>query len=133
MQTVQEKNKAVVRRFNEEFMVKGNMQAFEEIVAADFINHTTPPGFAADKNSIRDFVTGTLHQAMPGLTLEIFDMIAEGDKVFTHKAFTAVQQGDLLGQPATGKKTVLRIMDVIQLRDEKYIGHWSIRELKTIG
>lgn len=130
MQTLSEKNKAVVKRFNEEFLVKGDVSAFDEIVAPDFINHTAPAG-SNDRNATRDFILLLLHPAMPDLQLEIFDMIAEDDKVVTRKAFTGTLTGAFLGQPATGKKATLRIIDIIQLRDGQYIAHWSIREMIT--
>jgi predicted ester cyclase len=131
MQTLQEKNKAVVRRFNEAFLVKGDTRAFEEIVATDFINHTGPAG-NNDRTATRNFITELLHPALPDIRLEIFDMIAEGDKVVTHKAFTGTLQAPFMGQQPTGKKATLRIIDIIQLRDGQYIGHWSIRELITV-
>lgn len=130
MQTLSEKNKAVVKRFNEEFLVKGNLQAFEEIVAPDFINHTGPAG-NNDRHATRDFILQLLHPALPDLQLEIFDMIAEDDKVVTHKAFTGTFTAPFMGQVPTGKKATLRIIDIIQLKEGQYIGHWSIREMIT--
>lgn len=40
--TTSEKNKATVTRFNKEFIESGDINAFNEIVAADFINQTAP-------------------------------------------------------------------------------------------
>ncbi|WP_143305035.1 ester cyclase [Chitinophaga vietnamensis] len=131
MQSTTELNKAVVKRFNEAFLIKGDLQAYEEIVAADFINHTAPPGFANDRESVKTFITEGLQKSFSNLSLEIHDMIAEDDRVMTHKTFSGILVGPLLGQQPTNKKTTLRIIDIIQLRDGKYIGHWSIREMKT--
>lgn len=39
-----EKNKALVRRVNKEFIEGGNIDTFNEIFADDFVNHTAPPG-----------------------------------------------------------------------------------------
>lgn len=130
MQTLQEKNKAVVKRFNEAFIIKGDLQAFEEIVAPDFINHTGPVG-SQDAAATRDFIIKLLRPAIPDIQLEIFDMIAEDDKVVTHKAFTGTFTAPFMGQAPTGKKVTLRIIDIVQLKEEQYIAHWSIRELIT--
>lgn len=62
MQTLQEKNKAVVKRFNEAFIVNGDLQAFAEVVAPDFINHTGPVG-NNDANATRDFIIKLLRPA----------------------------------------------------------------------
>ncbi|HEY9257568.1 ester cyclase [Chitinophaga sp.] len=130
MQTVQEKNKAVVRRFNEAFIINGDLQAFKEIVAPDFINHTGPVG-NNDAAATGDFIIKLLRPAFPDIQLEIFDMIAEDDKVVTHKAFTGTFSAPFMGQQPTGKKATLRIIDIVQLKDEQYIAHWSIREITT--
>ena len=42
--TTSEQNKATVTRFNKEFIEKGDMKAFSEIIAPEFINQTAPPG-----------------------------------------------------------------------------------------
>ncbi|MBO9730584.1 MAG: ester cyclase [Chitinophaga sp.] len=132
MQTLSEKNKAVVRRFNEEFIIKGDLQAFNETVSPDFINHTGPVG-NNDANATRDFITQLLRPAFPDIKLEIFDMIAEDDKVVTHKAFTGTFSAPFMNQPPTGKPATLRIIDIVQLKDGKYIAHWSVRDFVTHG
>ena len=130
MQTLQEKNKAVVKRFNEEFIINGSLQAFAETVAPGFINHTGPVG-NNDANATRDFIINILRPAFPDIQLEIFDMIAEDDKVVTYKAFTGTFSAPFLGQEPTGKKASLRIIDIVQLKDGQYIAHWSVRDTIT--
>jgi len=45
---------AVVRRNTEEVQGKGNFEVFEELFAADFVDHTPQPGvFSADRNGAR--------------------------------------------------------------------------------
>ena len=39
-----EKNKALINRYNNEFIVKGNMEVFHEFIGDDFVNHTAGPG-----------------------------------------------------------------------------------------
>lgn len=49
--------KAVVRRFNREVIEAGNMAAFAELVAPDFINHTAAPGAPAGPEGFAAFFT----------------------------------------------------------------------------
>ena len=42
MNPVTQQNKAIVTRFNKEFIEEGNMQSFNEIIDKDFINHSAP-------------------------------------------------------------------------------------------
>lgn len=39
-----EQNKATVTRFNKEFIEGGDINAFNEIIAPEFLNQTAPPG-----------------------------------------------------------------------------------------
>jgi ketosteroid isomerase-like protein len=49
-----EKNKALVRRFYEE-IDKGNLEAMDELVAEDYVDHTPPPfpGLAAGREGLK--------------------------------------------------------------------------------
>ena len=124
-----EQNKAIVTRVNKEFIEGGNMDTFNEIFAADFVNHTAPPGSPKNRDGVIYFFNQMLKPAFPNLKVEIHDMIAEGDKVTTRKSFHATHKGDFLGTKPTNKDVVMEVIDIIQLRDGKYIAHWGILDL----
>ena len=77
-----EDNKALIRRFYAE-IDKGNIEAMDDLVAEDYLNHHPPPfpglkpGREGLKQAFRIF-----WEATPGRH-EIEDQIAEGDKVAT--------------------------------------------------
>jgi len=97
-------NKAVVRRFNIEVIQEGREQAFNELMAADFVNHCAPPGTPGGPEGMwRTFQT-ILRPALSDLTVEIHDQVAEGDKVTTRKTITGVHTGPLLGVAPTGRQ-----------------------------
>jgi predicted SnoaL-like aldol condensation-catalyzing enzyme len=72
-----EHNEAIVRRLAEA-IDKGNLDAVDELVVRDFIDHTAaaeqPPGREGIKRLARVF-----QDAFPGWNTEIEGMIAEGD------------------------------------------------------
>lgn len=126
-----EKNKAVVTRFNKEFIEKGDVQAFEEIVAEDFVNHSAGSiGQPSGRDGVLNFIVHVLHKALKDIQVEIYDQVAEGDTVVTRKAITGTQVGELMGKPGKGQKATLHIIDIIRLRDGKYTAHWSLRDLQ---
>jgi hypothetical protein len=45
--SIEENNKALVRRFHEEAWNKGNVAAVEEFMAADYVDYPIPSGLAA--------------------------------------------------------------------------------------
>ncbi|HEU4551809.1 MAG TPA: ester cyclase [Chitinophaga sp.] len=131
MQTQLEKNKAAVIRFNKAFLEKGDVQAFEEIVAPDFINHTAASvGQPSGREGVLNFIKNILHVAVTDIRVEIYDQVAEGDTVVTRKAIIGKQVGELLGKPATGQQITMHIIDIIRLRDGRYTEHWSLRSMQ---
>lgn len=124
-----EENKAIVRRINKEFIEEGNMETFYEIFADDFINYTAPQGSPTNRDGVIYFFNQLLKPAFPDLKVVIHDMVAEGDKVTTRKSFQATHKGDFFGIKPTGKKVIMDVIDIIELRNGKYIGHWGILDL----
>lgn len=125
-------NKALVRRVNKEFIEDGNLDTFNEIFAEDFVNHTAPPGSPKNRDGVIYFFNHLLKPAFPDLKVEIHDMVAEADKVTTRKSFHATHKGQFFGVPPTNKNVVIEVIDIIQLRDGKYIGHWGILDLHSL-
>jgi steroid delta-isomerase-like uncharacterized protein len=127
-----EQNKALVTRFNKEFIEGGNMNSLNEILAPDFINHTAPPGVPTGPDGVAYFFNNILKVAFPDLTVEIYDQVAEDNKVTTRKAFHATHQGDFFGIPGSGKKVKIDVMDFIYLRDGKFIAHWGLVDIHSV-
>ncbi|HRH60305.1 MAG TPA: ester cyclase [Chitinophagaceae bacterium] len=128
MKTITEQNKFIVRRFNKEFIEGGDMNVFEEIIAADFINHTAPPGAPKSREGVVYFFNHFLKPALGNLTVEILNQVAEDDTVTTYKIFHATHSGELMGAAATGKQVFIQVMDIIKLRDGKFVEHWNVAD-----
>ncbi|MBC7884689.1 MAG: ester cyclase, partial [Saprospiraceae bacterium] len=78
------------------------------------------------------FFNQLLKPAFPDLKVQIHDMVAEGDKVTTRKSFHATHQGDFFGVKPSGKKVVMEVIDIIQLKDGRYIAHWGILDMFSV-
>jgi predicted SnoaL-like aldol condensation-catalyzing enzyme len=131
MQTQLEKNKAIVTRFNKEFIEQGDVQAFEAIVAPDFINHTAASvNQPSGREGVSNFIMNVLRVAVTDIRVEIYDQVAEGDTVVTRKAIIGKQIGDFMGQPATGQQITMNIIDIVRLRNGQYTEHWSLRNIQ---
>lgn len=120
-----EQNKSLVLKYNKEVIENCNMEIFKEITTPDFINHSAAEGIAGDREGMIHFFSGILHQAFPGLKVNILDSIAEGDKVTTRKIITGTHQGMLLGIPATGKNVRISIIDILTIENGKVKEHWG--------
>jgi predicted ester cyclase len=129
MQTQTEFNKSIVRRFNKEFIEEGKNDSLDILVAENFVNHTVKMGASKGKDGLIFLLDQVLRPAFPDIRVEIFDQVAEGDKVTTRKEIHATHKGQFMGIAATGKRVVIEIIDIVRLEGGKYIEHWSIMNM----
>jgi steroid delta-isomerase-like uncharacterized protein len=101
-----EQNKAFVRRLIEEVIGRGNFALVEELVAADYVGHSSSPEINT-REGHKQFLVA-LRQAFPDLQIKIEDQIAERDKVVTRWTARGTHQGEFAGIPPTGKQVVMR-------------------------
>jgi len=126
-----EANKAVVLRFNKEFLEGGTKEVLKEIVAENFTNHTAAASFPKDVTGLINFVAA-LHQGIPDIHIEIHDQVAEGDLVATRKTIFGTHLGTLMGKEATGKKIVINVMDFVRVQNGKYVDHWGRNDIMQV-
>ncbi|UZR96181.1 ester cyclase [Chondrinema litorale] len=119
-----ELNKHVVNRFNKEFLQDGDTSILQDIVSEEFVNHTIPAGFPSDVTGLIKFAE-ILHQGFPDLSITIHEQTAENDLVSSLKTIEGTHSGELMGKPATGKKVKITVIDMVRLKDGKYVDHWG--------
>jgi steroid delta-isomerase-like uncharacterized protein len=118
-----EENKALVRRFYEEWN-KQNLSIVEELVAPHWVCHGTLPGFSPDRAGGKQMLTA-LWTAFPDARIAVEDLIAEGDKVVFRYTFRATHQGEFMGVPATGKAVTLTGIYISRFAGGKVVEDWS--------
>lgn len=126
-----EKNKEIVRLFNKAVIEQGNPDIFRQLMDKDFINRTAP-ATANSADGMWNTFSNILRPAFPDLTVEIYEQIAEGDKVVTRKAIVGTHQGMLMGIEPTSKQIKIDVIDIVRLKDGKYFEHWGINTLQSV-
>ena len=126
-----EANKAIVLRFNREFLEQNNTEVLKEIVHTDFTNHTAPGTFPKNAEGLVGFI-GMLHSGFSDITIEIHEMIGENDIVCTRKTIHAKHTGEIMGHAPTGKQVAMNVMDMVRIKDEQYIDHWGRNDVMQV-
>ena len=126
-----EANKEIVRRFNKEVIEQCNLDSFNRLTHSGFINRTAPPN-SNDSAGMWNTFSNILKPAFPDLTVEIYDQVAEDDKVTTRKAIIGTHDGMLMGIKPTGKQIRIDVIDIVRLKDGKYFEHWGLNTLQTL-
>jgi steroid delta-isomerase-like uncharacterized protein len=97
-----EENRALVRRFVEEFWNEGNMSAADELMAVDAAIRM-PTGEVVNLDGLKGFA-GTFRGSFPDWHSTVEELIAEGDKVAELWTGRGTHRGELQGIPPTGKR-----------------------------
>ena len=130
-----EDNKALVRRFYEA-IDKGDIDAMDELVSEDYIDHNPPPfSFAPGREGLKQAFK-LFWEATPGYH-RIEDQIAEGDRVVTRLTSFGKHEGDLPGAPATGNDMEMTSITIHRIENGRLAEKWAekdmIRMLQQIG
>jgi len=120
-----EQNKQIVIRFNKECIEQGISQSFEDLLSGQVINHSAPAGMPNGKESFYYFLNSILRKGFPDLKVEILEQVAERDLVTTRKKIKATHTGEIFDIPPSNKKVEINVIDIIRLRDGKYVEHWG--------
>ena len=124
---------AVVRRNTEEVQSRGNFEVFEELFAADFVDHTPQPGgFTPDRDGARNLYRA-LRGAFPDFHAEIHWQISDGDRVTTYKTYHGTHEGTFWGLAPTGRKIHFETVDVMRVRNGKITEHWGVANLLALA
>lgn len=122
-------SKAIVLRFNEEVLVKGDLKVFDEIVSPSFTNHSAPAGTDKGKSGLLAFYHNVLKPAFPDLTIEIHEMFEDGDTVITRKTIRGTLGIPFMGFEA-GKKVEMPTIDIVKVKNGQYVDHWAERHIQ---
>ncbi len=116
-------NKALVRRFYAE-MDAGNIEAMDELVADDYVNHDPGiPGLPSGREGLKRAFE-IFWRCTPG-THEILDQIAEDDRVVTRLRARGRFAEDMGEMRATGEEMDVTATAVHRIQDGRLAEHWG--------
>jgi predicted ester cyclase len=122
-----EENKRTTRRVLDELFEQGNMDAADELVHPDFVNHEAPPDNPQGPEGLRETITW-LRGLWGPMHFDIEDEITEEDKVVARVVMHGKHVGEFLGKEPTGKEFATKQIHVWRLEDGRMIEHWSVRD-----
>jgi steroid delta-isomerase-like uncharacterized protein len=110
-----EDNKQFMRRFVEEAINQKNLDALNELVAEDFVEHIPFPGQGPGREGLRQVLSAFI-SAFPDIRWTLEEQIAEGEKVVSRFTMTGTHRGEFLGIPPTGKSVNIWgvVIDVVR-------------------
>ncbi len=106
----------------------GDIAAFAEHMADDFVEHEVTPGLEPTKEGVKTFFRMQL-AAFPDMHMAVEDIIASGDKVVARVRYTGTNKGDFMGMPASGKRVDVELIDIFHFDgDGRAVEHWGVMD-----
>jgi steroid delta-isomerase-like uncharacterized protein len=121
-----ETNKVLVRRYFDSWNTN-DVDALDELIADDAIDHMAYEGQPTGREGYRDFYR-TWHSAFPGFRAEIEDMIAEGDRVATRWTFRGRHLGEYDGIAPTGRDVAFAAVSIQRIENGLVAEEWYIAD-----
>jgi steroid delta-isomerase-like uncharacterized protein len=119
-----ESNKALVREHYERLTNRKDLTAADEQLAPDFVDHDALPGLPGGPEGVKAWMR-LLHGAFPDLSVEIEDLVAEGDRVAVRATWRGTHQGPFMGQAATGRSVQFGGMVFWRIAEGRIAERWA--------
>jgi serine phosphatase RsbU (regulator of sigma subunit)/predicted ester cyclase len=120
-----EENMALARRFLEA-RGKGDLDAVDEMMAPDFVDHTLAPGQEPDREGYKRQVA-EYAAAFSDLTYTIEDQVAGADKVVTRFTISGTHdRRELMGVAPTGREDTYIAIAIHRIAGGKIAEEWGV-------
>jgi predicted ester cyclase len=120
----------------DEVFTKGNLDAADQLVAPEIIDHQFAPdgspGRTLTREQFKAFVRG-LRAGIPDLHYTVEDAAQVDDKVWLRVRARGTDSGTgQFGHPPTGKAVSIDVIDVARFTDGQMVEHWGVPDRMTM-
>jgi steroid delta-isomerase-like uncharacterized protein len=124
-------NKELVRQIIKEWNAANGDVAkkralYDKYYAPGFIYHDVSAGDMNREQAIQDMATYL--SAFPDVNYTIDDILAEGDKTVIRCTGRATHKGTFMGIPATGKRIVIKGVEIDRIAGGKIVEAWVFED-----
>jgi steroid delta-isomerase-like uncharacterized protein len=119
-----EENKAVARGVFEAWE-RGDLDALDELVAADAVDHDPQNPHAGEGLEGLKKTIAMYREAFPDVGFTIEEQVAEGDLVATRWTATGTHEGELMGMQPSGKSSTVTGMAIDRIESGKVVESWG--------
>jgi steroid delta-isomerase-like uncharacterized protein len=122
----------LLRRYYDEVWVKGNVDAVDEFLAIDYVDHT--PGQGASASPLDDLrrVAAFYRDTTEDRSLDLQVVAVDGDIAACFWTMEWTQHGEFFGAAADGKRLELRGGQFWRIRDGRLAETWHAEDYLSL-
>jgi len=121
--TVEGTNKELFLKLIEEGFNKGNLAVVDELVSPSSKDHQR--GNQDGSLGVKEVIT-TLRGWFPDFEMRPEDILASGNEVWGRFRATGTNLGSVMGNPPTGKRINVDVIDIVRIEGGKITEHWGV-------
>lgn len=118
----------LVRRFHTELLSARDPAVVDAFFGEGFVSHNMPPGFPEGREGVKRFFS-MFRDAFPDVTVEIDELVADGDRVAAATTFTGTHDGELMGMAPTGKRVSVTGIDIVRVEGGRIVEHRGLTDI----
>ena len=116
---------ALVRRLIEEGFNDGDLDAVDELISPDLVEHQNyGPDHAPGAEGVKAVIS-SLRRAFPDFHLSIEDLTVSGDTVWLRMTGSGTNDGSFMGQAPTGRTMRADVFDALRVEGDRIVEHWG--------
>jgi steroid delta-isomerase-like uncharacterized protein len=117
-----EQNKTLARRWFEDLFNRGDLDAAQEILSAEFVDHL-PREEERGLEELKQYIM-KYRAAFPDIRDTIDELVAEGEKVVVRWTSRGSHQGEFMGVAPTGRLVTFGGMRLFRIAENKIAESW---------
>jgi predicted ester cyclase len=118
----------LVERLHAALLESRDPSVVDGFFAPEFVSHNNPPGFPPGVEGVKRFFA-TFRDAFPDVTVEIDELVVEGDRVAVATTFAGTHQGELMGVAPTGLRVSVTGIDIVRVAGGKIVEHRGLTDI----
>ena len=109
---------------------KNDPALLDRILSDQWVDIPPAPGQLPGPEGAKQILT-ELRTAFPDLTIEIRDIVEQGNKVVVRSEIAGTQRGPFLGRAAKGRQLKIQAIDIHEFQNGKIVRTWHSEDWMT--
>ena len=118
----------LIERFYDELLGEGNLDAIDELVTDDVVEHEQGlPGQPEGKEGVAFFVNA-VRGGFSEIKATVGQSLESGDLACAEVTLTGRHTGEWMGVPASDRSFEIQSIDIVRIEDGKCAEHWGVTD-----